>query len=122
MTNALKKIYFVITGMLLVVSNQVTAQEGAECNPSISCETSCCDTKNFGFCVYGELLYWLPELCGLEGAFGDTSVATTTDGSIVTTTIRESDKQPHFKWNPGFRVGAEAEYNCFDVEVDWNSL
>lgn len=120
MTSTLKKKYLVILGMLLLVSTHATAEEDSDdSNPSTCCETNCCDTQNFGFCVYGECLYWLPELAGLEGAFGDTSVASTTDGTIVTTTIRESDKQPHFKWNPGFRVGAEAELNCFDLDLYW---
>lgn len=67
-----------------------------------------------------ELLYWRPELCGLESAFGDTTIATTVDESgIITTTVIESDKDPHFKWNTGFRVGAEVAINCFDLELDW---
>ena len=79
---------------------------------------SCC--RSCGAFLTAELLYWRPELCGLEGAFGDTTIATTTsDTAITTRTITESDQEPHFRWSPGFRIGAGKTFKCLDAELDW---
>lgn len=111
MTTSFKKKYTAFLGLLIALTGQVNG---------IDCEPVCCEAPAYEFSVSGELLYWKPELCGLEGAFGRTTIATTVDGNANTiTTITESDEEPHAKWNAGFRVGAEVSYNDFDVEVKW---
>lgn len=83
-------------------------------------ESNDCNTPPCTFSVDAELLYWRAELCGLESAFGDTTIATTVDANAVTTTtVKESDKEPHSKWGPGFRVGADLTFNYVDLELDW---
>lgn len=111
MTNAFKKIYLAITSMLMVVTVQVN---GTDCSPISYCEPENC---NFNF--RGELLYWRPELCSLESAFGSTTIATTVNGGIITTTVTEVDEEPDSKWSPGFRIGADMAFDCFDLELDW---
>ena len=78
-----------------------------------------CDQQGVGVNVWGELLYWRPELCGLESAFGNTAISTTVDGRFIRTTVAESDVQPDPQWNAGFRVGADTVFNGFDLEADW---
>lgn len=114
-----KKIYVVITGMLIALTAQVN---GADCCLPTYAQSVCCN-QGAQFSVWGELLYWRPELCGLEGAFGSTTIATeVSSDAITTTTVTESDEEPHSKWSPGFRVGACAQVDCFDVELEWTQF
>lgn len=97
---------------------------GDPCSPCVPTYNPCAPACNpCGPCAFrlnAELLYWRPELCGLEGAFGNTTIATTVnDQAITTTTVTESDHEPHFKWNAGFRVGAGVTFNCLDIKLDW---
>jgi hypothetical protein len=41
------------------------------------------------------------------------------NSGIVTTTVKESDQEPHSKWSPGFRIGADVEVDYFDLEAYW---
>lgn len=109
MSNALKKTCMIITGLLLAMTAQVNGDDC--CAPS-----SCCGGELY---VKADLLYWRPELCGLETAFGNTTISTTVVGGSIVTTVRESDEEPHFKWNPGFRIGAGYLVDCYDIEANW---
>lgn len=115
MTHSLNKIYAVIAGLLMAVSAQVSGADGYSLT---NCEP-CCDNPKTGITVWGELLYWRPELCGLEAAFGNTSIETTVVGNIITTTVRESHVEPHSKWDLGYRLGAEVNCDCLDVDARW---
>lgn len=114
MTNALKKIYIAITGMLMAMTVQVN---GVVYDSTPCCEVSCCEPCRM--ILKGELLYWTPQLCGLEGAFGSTAIATTLENGIVVTTLSEFDEEPHSKWSPGFRIGGEIACDNYDIEADW---
>ena len=117
MKSSLKKIYVAITGMLMAVTAQVN---GADCCPTTNCEPSCCDNLNGMFTLKAEVLYWRPELCGLQNNFGNTSIATAVSGSLLTTTVTESDVEPCGNWDAGYRLGAEAiVFDCYDLDVDW---
>lgn len=92
------------------------------CNQGPYCGPNClpypyCSELN----IKGGLLFWRSELCGLEAAFGDTTVATTVDPltGVITTEIIETDQHPDFKWSPGFRIGADYAFTCFVLEADW---
>lgn len=122
MTMDFKKNMNLVLGMLMAVATPVSAMEY---DSSACCEIKCCDNNASasGFTFYGEALYWRPELCGLEGAFGDTTIATTVDENAnIVTTVIESDKMPHSKWDTGFRIGAEATMDSFNVELDWTKF
>lgn len=94
---------------------------------------SCCETKRccnpscyFKPCseaseilITGDFLYWKGALRGLEGAFGKTSIVISGQNQITTTTLTETDQEPHFKWRPGFRVGATYLLDCFDTDLNW---
>jgi hypothetical protein len=111
-----KKVSTAIVGTLMALTVQAY---GADCDLSPCAETNCC-TQNSYVSLRGEWLYWRPELCGLEAAFGTTTIATTVStDAITTTTVTESDEEPHSRWNSGFRVGASSAYNAIDVDLDW---
>lgn len=111
-----KKLQLTVT-MIMAMTSQIN---GIDCNPSTCCEPTCCDTMASAISFDAELLYWRPELCGLESAFGDTTITNRVNQNAVTiTTVKETDKEPDFKWNAGFRIGADVTWNCFDVELDW---
>lgn len=117
MARVFKKKYAAILSILMAITAQVS---GVDCDQSTYCEPKSCDTKTCALSFHADLLYWRPELCGLESAFGDTTISTTVnENAIVTTTVKESDKEPDFKWNAGFRVGADVTFNCFDIELNW---
>jgi hypothetical protein len=59
------------------------------------------------------------ELDGLENDFGSTTIATSVAGGITTTTVTETDKEPSWKWRPGYRVGIDYSFTCFVLEADW---
>ena len=144
MTNDFKKIYAGITAMSLAITAQVYADQCNSCDAPTQCHkpapccqpTPCCtpachpspycgpNCLPAPFCgevnFKGELLYWTPELGGLESAFGTTTIATTVSpDAITTTTTTEVDHDPDSKWDFGFRVGADVAYTCFDLETDW---
>ncbi len=149
MSSILKKTYLAVTGILISVAAQINADccnpPPVSCEPT--CAPSCCDEpcdrgpspccapvcRLSPYCgpncipapycrelnVRGELLYWVASLGGLEAAFGNTTIATSVAGGITTTTVTESDKEPNWQWRPGFRVGADYAFTCFDLEADW---
>ncbi len=91
------------------------------CNPSPYCGPNCLPAPYCReFNVHGEFLYWVPELNGLEAAFGTTAVDTTTSPlGVLTTTITESDVEPDWHWSPGYRVGIDYTFLCFVLEADY---
>ncbi len=121
MTSAFKKIHVAITAVLMAAAIQANASgcNPSPCKPAEVCNPPCCEYTAFS--IDAELLYWRPELRGLEAAFGNTTIATVVNSpTFTTTTITETDVQPHSKWSPGWRVGADFEFACcFDIEADW---
>jgi len=128
-----KKI-FSIFAVMLMTETSLFAQSQSEpvCCPPPCCGVSCCpgpycrgpnciDPYCNEFNIKGELLYWIGQLTGLQTAFGNTAVVTTTSPTtgFITTTITETEVQPSFQWRPGFRVGANYAYTCLLFEVDW---
>lgn len=110
------KINTTIIATMIALTAQVN---GANDYTQGGCAPNCCK-PSCDFYLKAELLYWRPELCGLEAAFGTTAIATDVSTSaITTTTVTESDEEPHSKWSPGFRIGAGAVYECLDIELDW---
>lgn len=59
------------------------------------------------------------ELRGIEEAFGSDSYVRNDDLSPVEIIKTEADRCPSFKWRPGFRIGADFLFDCFDVNLDW---
>jgi hypothetical protein len=143
MTTVPEKIYATMAAALMAVSPLCAVSQDlascceTQCGDS-SCPPRCCPpTCNQGpyccgpnclpapycaeFNIFAEGVYWRADLAGLETAFGSTDVTTTVDPvtSFITTTITESDKQPNFQWRPGFRVGGDYAFGCFDIGTAW---
>jgi hypothetical protein len=137
MSSALKKTYLTVASIVLSVATQANAgssyaSEAACCEPALSCceEPTCCPSRYYGpNCIptancqevnlRGEVLYWVAMLGGLESAFGTTTIATTVAGGITTTTVTETDREPHWQWRPAYRVGIDYGFGCFVLEADW---
>lgn len=136
MTKAFRNACMAIAGLLMAVTCQANASnyysssgwgsgtyddrhDGNSCNCNTQNNEPCCGNQGCLWYVTGELLFWRPELCGLESAFGNTTVAKTLDGSFVTTTVTESHEEPDFEWDVGFRLGIDLEFGCMDFDATW---
>jgi hypothetical protein len=101
----------------------IDTKDDCQCCPK-SCSSiaynpaPCCCQKTCELLLRGDFLYWKGSLCGLDGAFGNTSIVT----SDNVTTVEEFDQEPEFKWEPAFRVGMNILHNCFDLEFDWTDF
>lgn len=119
MTSFIKKFNL---GLILFLTG-FTSYSYSGINSSCIENTCCCPCQQKsgqGFISAG-LLYWRAFQDGLDTCI-PTNVSDTVlpDGRIISTFEGEG-KNPHFKWNPGFRVGAGYEFACsnWDIETFW---
>lgn len=78
------------------------------CQPCQPCQP-CCGGKGF---VSAEFIWWRAFERGLDTCFPtDVSDSVRSDGKVVST-FSGKDRDPHFEWNPGFRIGAGLEFDC----------
>jgi len=95
-------------------------QKNAQCCCQIPCYFNpCIRDKKKEFLIKGDILYWVGSLCGLEGAFGKTTINSVGVDSYTTITLSQIDREPSFKWNPGFRIGAELLSCCLHLDTYW---
>lgn len=77
----------------------------------VPCQPVCCG-RAF---VNADLLYWRGFADGLDDCIpSEVSDVIASDG-FVTSRFRGKGRNPHFNWDPGFRIRAEVEPDC----VDW---
>lgn len=83
-----------------------------------------CKKMSTHFQVRGDLLYWLPEASGLEINFGSGSSLESTVDGVTTTISKETDVEPSFHWNVGYRValGAQFDHNRWEVGGLWTDF
>lgn len=76
------------------------------------------------FQVRGDLLYWVPETSGLDTNFGSGSVFQSTVNGTSITTSKETDVDPSFDWNVGYRValGLQFDANRWEVGALWTDF
>ena len=79
-----KTVSISMTGLLMAMSSPTSMEPWL----FTVCEEANCCMPNTQFGLRGELLYWRPELCGLEGAFGNTLIDTTVSSNAITTDNR----------------------------------
>lgn len=74
--------------------------------------------------IRGDLLYWVPEVSGLDSNFGSGSILQTTSGDVTTTVSTETDIDPSFQWNVGYRVslGWQFDKNRWEVGGIWTDF
>lgn len=72
----------------------------------------------------GDLLYWVPEASGLDICFGGGTVLRSTVNGTSTTTSKETDVDPSFDWNVGYRVvlGRQFGSNGWEVGASWTDF
>lgn len=93
--------------------------EASLCEESICC-CPCQPQRGHGF-IGADLLYWRPFQDGLDTCIPtDVSDTVLPDGRIIST-FKGKGRDPHFEWNPGFRVGAGYEFACsnWDIGAFW---
>lgn len=116
----MKKNVFAFASLFLTVALYGEINDGQTENNPPSCVENNCNWFQFGGgAIRGEFLYWKPEICGLESSFGTTRINTSVKDNIVTTKVHEHNTNPHGKWDPGFRLGADAYVNCLEVSADY---
>lgn len=122
MTYLIRKIYLVITLILITATGYAYEDDGnlSACGESeccISCQPACCGR---GF-ISADLLYWRAFENGLDACVPrQVSDMVTSDGCVISAFSGKS-REPHFQWNPGFRIGAGYEFACSnrDIEAFW---
>jgi Legionella pneumophila major outer membrane protein precursor len=80
-------------------------------------EASTREEPSSQFFVRGDFLYWKPQISSLELSFGTGSIVQNTTDVVQVFTMQELDLDPHFKWNPGYRVAAGYVFPCSSWEI-----
>lgn len=120
MTYFIRKIHIAIACLLITsighayegYGNSLAYIESDNC---LSCQPDCCCCGK-GF-ITADLLYWRAFENGLDTCVPrDVSDSVSSDGRVVST-FRGKSRDPHFEWDPGFRIGTGYEFACSDLDV-----
>lgn len=84
------------------------------------CCYSCQEPSSKGF-ICADLIYWRAFEGGLDTCVPRRVSDTTTSEGFVTSRFNGRSKDPHFQWEPGFRIGTGYGKACsnLDVEAYW---
>ncbi|HEV8052956.1 MAG TPA: Lpg1974 family pore-forming outer membrane protein, partial [Parachlamydiaceae bacterium] len=121
MTSFIKKINL---GLCLLLSASATYSHANMNTPYCgqqSCCTPCCDEPCGRGFLSADFLYWRAFQDGLDTCIPtDVSDTIRADGRIIST-FRGEGRDPKFKWNPGFRIGAGYGFACsnWDIGALW---
>lgn len=96
--------------------NMNSCEEAENCCP---CEPSC----SRGF-VSADFIYWRAFEGGLDACIPTESLDIVTEDGRVLSLFRGKGRDPHFRWSPGFRLGAGYELPCgdWDIAAYWTHL
>lgn len=81
-------------------------------------EQPSCEGDANRFFARADVLCWKPNISGLELNFGRGRIVQTTVDEVPVVRSWESDKDPHFKWNAGYRIAAGYQPACSNWEID----
>jgi hypothetical protein len=119
----LKNLQVVMTALLVTATGYVNA----DCAQDACCpvQEDCCSAPCWGGKGYisADLLIWKAHQdgfgCGCTPHAIDNFI--TSDGEVISKTNGDG-RDPHFKWDPGFRLGAGYEFACqpWEVAVYWS--
>lgn len=121
MTFFIKKLHVAITALVLATAGQIYAGSTAcgECEETCVVSSSCGCIRGF---VSADLLYWRAHQEGFTCLCTPSEINNfvNEDGTVISRLSGHS-KDPHFKWNPGFRIGTGYEFESqnLDVGVYW---
>lgn len=117
----LRKVYVAIAALLVTSIGDVYGNYnafscyGEENQPCFYNQSSCCGE---GF-ISADLLYWRAFESGLDICVPNAICDTITADGTVISKFSGKARDPHFKWNPGFRIGAGYELNNWDIIASW---
>jgi hypothetical protein len=123
MTYFIRKIHVALT-LLLITSlgyaygDDITLSEctgGKNCDP---CQPVCCGQG----LLSAELLYWRAFEGGLDRCVSSSTSNQVTSEGNVHSRLRRRDCDPHFTWNPGFRIGYELMCSDWSFGASWTHL
>ncbi|MDP1879542.1 MAG: Lpg1974 family pore-forming outer membrane protein [Parachlamydiaceae bacterium] len=124
-----KMLHVAIAAIFIIVGNQTYADSAScdECGSSYTCaptcESSCCAPSCWGrgFISAG-ILYLRPEQGGFAGGCIPHEINNYISSSgDVFGKIKGESKDPHFRWDPGFRIGTGYEFGrqSWDIAAFW---
>lgn len=106
-----------VTSLLLIASMGHAFGEMEETDPCMTCPPDCCGQLS----ISADFLYWRAFESGLDSCVAsETSDVMMPDGKIISR-FTGIDEDPHFKWNPGFRINAEYAFSCssWNISESW---
>jgi len=108
MTYFIKKIYVAIALLSIIsIGYAYGDYQNTSCQP-------CGCGKGF---ISAELLYWRAFESGLDTCVPkEVTDIVTPDGTVIST-FRGEGRDPHFRWDPGFRIATGYEFACSDWGV-----
>lgn len=102
----IKKIHFAVAVLLISSignaygnNDSLNCNESSLCNP---CQPSCC-VRGF---ISADLLYWRAFESGLDDCYAIEFCDDVSSGGTVVSRFKGKGRNPHFNWDPGFRIGA----------------
>lgn len=115
MTSFIKKFNLALSLFLVGFSGYSYSDVYSSCEENTCCNP-CPQQCGHGF-ISADLLYWRAQQDGLDTCIPTNSSDTVlADGRIISTFEGES-RDPKFKWDPGFRIGAGYEFACSNWEI-----
>lgn len=70
----------------------------------------CCDCGHLR--MVGSLLYWQPEMGGMECEFATFTILESVSGGTTTSIALVEDTDPQFLWDFGYRLGIDYRFAC----------
>lgn len=120
MADCIRKLHLAIIALLFIAVGQtyVNSSTFGECEDFCSSFPSCCGR---GF-ISADLLYWRVH----QGGFAcgcipnEINNFVTSEGNVISK-FRGDSKDPHFKWNSGFRIGTGYDFGSqsWDIAAYW---
>lgn len=111
-----RKTCLVLSVLLSLAGDTLSADHSRD--PCTSCcpPPTCCSCDG-AFFVRGDLLWWTPRITGLDLNFGTGAIVENVNGCTQILTTEETDQDPHFNWDAGYRVGVGYETDEWTAEV-----
>lgn len=110
-----KKVQSAITSFAFLVSPLAGYAEGPIASP---CEQDCCTTEPCctescgNLFVSADLLYWRASVNGLTSVCDNATITETEENGLIISRLKGKAKDPHFNWNPGYRIGLGYAPEC----------
>lgn len=122
MKNFIRKLYIVIIALFLAVAGEAHSS----CFIQQECEDPCYCASDCNFCGQGfiraDFLYWKAHQEGFtcECDLKEINNFIDSTGNVVTK-FKGHNRDPHFEWDPGFRLGTGYDLGCdnWDVGIFW---